>query len=468
MKVKKSPPLKKRHTKPCKFFQFGRCSNTAEECNFAHVLVLPGPSLPFPMATSPTVGAEGIYRYLAVGQCPNERACGMHHIYDVNTLGTQLTQMHLGPSSALSPTPYAGTFVYPSPYPPCYNIPWPQRTWAEQPFTTPIINNGYPQSGHSNRASKTELPSISISTPTAEAPKLARIDKAGASDLVSEASVMNVDSSHDHDDSIIVTEDPRSPEHIHNKHQSQVQVIDEEHNFAMSGYELHVHSGGYPMSWTPSWDAGEVYYFSQATGSRNGNQKTSARSKLATRKYKTKPCKYFSTKSECPNGDNCTFIHDTSIFSVPPTVRSCLESPTMSGNDNHVIISPLGTDKDNDNTEKSISQAKDVGSEDSNEKNFFPVTWRVIGGGVLIGGKRTENLGGEKQCGVESPEEPTSSKEPLIESSDGVGDVVTEGKSCMAAPRPRSGSASTPPIARPRTVIGIRRCRDDLFLAESP
>ena len=155
-------------------------------------------------------------------------------------------------------------------------------------------------------------------------------------------------------------------------------------------------------------------------------------------------------------------IHDTSIFSVPPTVRSCLESPTLSGNDNDVILSPLGTDKDSDNTEKSISQAKDMGSEDSKEKNFFPVTWRVIGGGVLIGGKRTENLGGEKQCGVESPEEPTSPQEPLIESSDGVGDVVTEGKSCMAAPRPRSGSASTPPIARPRTVIGIRRCKDDV------
>lgn len=110
MKVKKPPPLKKRHSKahflsrlpnslarlvflehllilhlltiakPCKFFQFGRCSNTAEECNFAHVLVLPGPSSPLPMAMSPTVGAGGFYRYLVVGQCPSERTCGVQHI----------------------------------------------------------------------------------------------------------------------------------------------------------------------------------------------------------------------------------------------------------------------------------------------------------------------------------------------------------------------------------------------------
>jgi len=35
--------------------------------------VLPGPSSPFPIVMSLMVDAEGIYRYLAVGQCPNER-----------------------------------------------------------------------------------------------------------------------------------------------------------------------------------------------------------------------------------------------------------------------------------------------------------------------------------------------------------------------------------------------------------
>ena len=110
MKVKKQPPLKKRHSKahfcsrlpnplarlvcleysliltlltvakPCKFFQLGRCSNTAEECNFAHILVLPGLSSPLPVAISPTVGAGGFYRYLVVGQCPSERTCGVQHI----------------------------------------------------------------------------------------------------------------------------------------------------------------------------------------------------------------------------------------------------------------------------------------------------------------------------------------------------------------------------------------------------
>lgn len=76
-KTKKYPPLKKRHSellnvhfywpfealqtygciilltiflaKPCKYFQFGLCTNTAEECNFAHVSVVPNLTIPLSM-----------------------------------------------------------------------------------------------------------------------------------------------------------------------------------------------------------------------------------------------------------------------------------------------------------------------------------------------------------------------------------------------------------------------------------
>jgi len=123
--------------------------------------------------------------------------------------------------------------------------------------------------------------------------------------------------------------------------------------------------------------------------------------------------------------------------------------------------SPVRCNKNNGNAEKSISQAIDAESEGNKEKNFFPVTWRVIGGGVLMGGKRSEHSGGEKRCCVESPEKPMTFKEPPIESSGGE-DFDTERKSCLTAPRLQSGSASTLHIARPQTVIGIRRCEDNV------
>jgi len=121
----------------------------------------------------------------------------------------------------------------------------------------------------------------------------------------------------------------------------------------------------------------------------------------------------------------------------------------------------MGGDKNNENAEKTISQVIDAESEGDKEKNFFPVTWRVIGGGVLMGGKRSENSGGEKQRCVESPEEPMTSKEPPIESN-GREDFDMERKSCLTAPRLQSGSASTLHIARPQTVIGIRRYEDNV------
>lgn len=411
-----------------------------------------------------------------------------------------------------SPAPFAGTLAYPNPYvpySPCYNPSWPQGTWAEQPFTTTIVNDRHAPSGRNNYASETESPSISFSTsadssalslsdtPTdgdlVEALRSANIDKTGTSHLVSKASVIDVHSLHEYDESTIITGNLQSSEYTQDQQQAQIRAIDREHNSIISEYELH---GSYPMSQIPSWYTTGDSYFSQATGSNSGSKKTNVWSNSATRKYRSKPsfkhfeypdsdsvdpniakpCRYFSAENECPNGDNCTLhvfvildrwlywwaseysIHDTSTFPASPIVQSCLKGPKFSGNEDNPL---MGCDKNNENAEKSISQAIDAESEGDQEKNFFPVTWRVIGGGVLMGGKRSENSGGEKQRCVESLEERMTSKEPPIESSGG-DDFDMERKSCLTAPNLQSGSASTLHIARPQTVIGIRRYEDNV------
>ena len=269
--------------------------------------------------------------------------------------------MHLGPPSPLSPStltsslllspanllcrftsPPCGNFSLPNPYvpyPPCYNLSWPQGTWAEQPFTTTTVNDRHAPSGRNHYASETESPSISFSTSTdssalslsdtpadsglVEALRSTNIDKTGTSHLVSKASVINVHSLHEYDESAIITGNLQSSEYTQNQQQAQIRATDREHNSIVSGYE---HHGSYPMSQIPSWYTTGNSYFSQATGWNSGSKKTNAWSKSATRKYRSKPsfkrfeypnsdsvdpniakpCRYFSAENECPNGDNCT------------------------------------------------------------------------------------------------------------------------------------------------------------------
>lgn len=412
----------------------------------------------------------------------------MRHIHDMNVLGPQLNHLQLGPPPTLSPSssaPYGGIFPYPNPYPtypPFYGAPWSQSTYGEQPTTGPITNGGYSAGGHNYRFPEDESPSVSISAST-DSSALSRLDTpgdggpVGALGLtgigkpeesgVTESPVINVNSPHDYDDFNVVTENPQYSEHAHNQHQSQVRVMDAEPHAMTSGYKYNVHGGCYPVSLTPSWDVGGVHYYSQVAGLSSGDQKfsvtrssscASLRSKSATRKYKTKPCRYFSVENGCPNGDSCTFLHDASIPPVPLMARSHSKSPTSSGNgDDDTTFFPRRTDQDGENAENDTSRAEDAGPGDNKEKkNFFPITWRVIGGGVLMGGKRPEISGGDS----------------LRESrGDGGGDVATEKKGHLkfdvAAPRPRSSSVSTP-IARPNTVIGVRRYNDRLFSAELP
>lgn len=116
--------------------------------------------------------------------------------------------------------------------------------------------------------------------------------------------------------------------------------------------------------------------------------------------------------------------------------------------------------------EKDLSQAQDAETEDNKDKkkNFFPITWRVIGGGVLMGGKRTESPGGIGAYGAQ-----VGDSIPIDTSAegrgDGVGDAAT-GKTGFlkfgaVVNRPRSRSTSTT-MTRPRTANGGREGNDNV------
>lgn len=78
--------------------------------------------------------------------------------------------------------------------------------------------------------------------------------------------------------------------------------------------------------------------------------------------YQTKPCRYFVATGKCQSGNKCTFIHDS---------RSRKATEKFSNNSTSVDAREL-------ESRKNLCQSKD----------FYPITWRVIGGGVMMGGER--------------------------------------------------------------------------------
>ncbi|KAG1742314.1 uncharacterized protein EDB91DRAFT_1128637 [Suillus paluster] len=82
--------------------------------------------------------------------------------------------------------------------------------------------------------------------------------------------------------------------------------------------------------------------------------------------HKTKPCKFFSARKTCAEGDKCRFIHD---------IEKCKQAK-KAGNKNRGTGPPHLPPKP-----RSLL-------EEFKARDYYPITWRVIGGGVMMGGYR--------------------------------------------------------------------------------
>ncbi|RPD77928.1 hypothetical protein L226DRAFT_568908 [Lentinus tigrinus ALCF2SS1-7] len=105
--------------------------------------------------------------------------------------------------------------------------------------------------------------------------------------------------------------------------------------------------------------------------------------------FKTKPCRFYGEPGGCIKGDRCNFIHEHPdearrpsglVAAVPPEVVS--EGELESGAESSVQGESPSTVATSDHTPSVTS-----GSE-SKKSNFYPVTWRIVGGGVMMSGKR--------------------------------------------------------------------------------
>ncbi|KAG1818485.1 uncharacterized protein BJ212DRAFT_1345806 [Suillus subaureus] len=109
-------------------------------------------------------------------------------------------------------------------------------------------------------------------------------------------------------------------------------------------------------------------------GYNRGYTPTGSKPRTATRRkaeqgkekptlYRTKPCKFFSTRKTCPGGNKCRFIHD--VEKSKRTKKA--DSQARGTAPPHLPPKPRSL------------------QEELKTHDYYPITWRVIGGGVMMG-----------------------------------------------------------------------------------
>ncbi|KAF9533069.1 hypothetical protein CPB83DRAFT_527207 [Crepidotus variabilis] len=312
--MSKKSTQKKRHTKPCRYFQLNKCPHPADVCDFAHV---------FAPSSAPVERCTTMCRFYSISQCPNGPLCVYQHYDEARSSST--TDWGTSPSDTTDPI-YGGYPAYgqvwpPSSFPPSNLAPFPPHVVESMLFAPPRSRD-------------------SIETAT------------------------NSISSLDSDEMIVMTDDPQYPEHTHS-HQSQVYIAEDSPIIHVPPF--------YPIGGVQVGPSGMIspigtgpFDWGLAAGMANGAMKkpdlrprssTRSMSKQKAMAFKTKPCKFFNTERGCPNGNTCTFVHEEDRPGSPlPQPASPVKYPTL--------------------------------TDDS--KNYYPITWRVIGGGVRVGMTRDD------------------------------------------------------------------------------
>ncbi|EIM85935.1 uncharacterized protein STEHIDRAFT_121928 [Stereum hirsutum FP-91666 SS1] len=391
-------PSEKRHSKPCRYYQTGSCALSAEKCNFAHVKELklvgtPATKLPLHVE-SRTRETKNPQRYHSpLSQDPTSVARFPGHSME---------------EYPFSPSPYQ-YLSFPSPYaasrPPHY-IP-PQRSAPSfSPFSP--INSNAPTA---DIDTDTDVPSLgSTSSPSAKSSSLADTYTDGDA-----PSPPRTPDAFTHLYSPVrMTTWPSMLSPSFTPHEASFYFVQPTIQDQMRGYgHGHGMQTAYvgpvnPYALSP---VGYVTYHGQAVGhgfggavdgSKGNRERQDAIpvSKKA-RAYKTKQCKFFRKDGTCPKGDQCTFIHERRFRPErPPQPR--LPSPTTpttaspltsTSTDSTLSSSSLRTPTTASSVTATVNPPelpqKPLSSlEEMHAKGLFPITWRVIGGGVTLGGRR--------------------------------------------------------------------------------
>ncbi|KAI9508867.1 hypothetical protein F5148DRAFT_831701 [Russula earlei] len=338
-----STAYEKRHTKPCRFFQKGVCPLSADHCDFAHVKI----------QILPVRYSYGYSRPIQERQCddresPQSAAPTMPIEFGTQKSvvpGTEFPSLE-NVVAVVQPTHVHSRSLRRSTHPPvaAAKVPHVSRPYPRVPVLLPVAsaqqpapNVPYPVSVSSEDVAQLIFRG-GESSPTSDVPSLSDGDSEPPS---------------------AACEAPELTERWLGSPPVTSPVV---YYSPTPG----LFSPGVPFThpvygpWTPP--VGK-----QAT------HPESRRHGMSTRKLKalkTKHCKFFKKDGRCPQGSLCTFIHDPSAIQSPkseqesPLDTSCYSSEAPSGSEAGSYVG------------------------DDHGQNIHPVTWRVIGGGVMMGGRR--------------------------------------------------------------------------------
>ncbi|KAJ7867972.1 hypothetical protein B0H13DRAFT_2064838 [Mycena leptocephala] len=418
---------KKRHTKPCRYFQLGNCPHKAQEdCDFAHVYSDPPVSLPPPKQC----------RYYLQGNCTNGIWCQYLHgeasagsddhsllkdYQNINSLSGRVIEfspntvhMRVGvPPAVYMPHQFNGMHV------------------AQSAWSYPVEFVPPPQ---------LLLPNPVVS-PAASSPDSFDFATPSSSPTSSDRS----------DDGILPTVDD-----VPGQHYPSYFPAEPQHGGVRMGTTIPSCPTRRPACRSLScprhmgWRLCTIY---SAPRPRRPRASTLPPGFCPNH---TKPCRYIKAGVVCPNGDACTFIH-----AHPEKINE--EQPPSP---------PLEPAKQ---LQHELPSKPLSAKEENTRKGYFPISWRVIGGGVL--------LSGAKDKSEPSDDDDLSDLSEDSESFDGRADPVSYAleieiprpRRRIPSPFPRKHDAHRPPrLARqrassiPSTPISTHVDHLRLFSAESP
>lgn len=110
----------------------------------------------------------------------------------------------------------------------------------------------------------------------------------------------------------------------------------------------------------PGYDRG---YTLTGLKPRTATRRKAEQAKEKQTLYRTKPCKFFSAHKSCPKGNKCRFFHDVE------------KSKRAKKADNQARETPSSH----------LPPKLHSPQEEFKAHDYYPITWRVIGGGVMMG-----------------------------------------------------------------------------------
>ncbi|KAJ7625288.1 hypothetical protein DFH06DRAFT_1481330 [Mycena polygramma] len=367
----KKPPHKKRHTKPCRYFQVGNCPHKSQDdCDFAHVFGDPPVSLPPPKQC----------RYYLQGNCTNGIWCQYLHgeasvgsddhsllkdFQNINSLsGRPFGLATDAPQTRVGTNPYA-MYVHSH-----FNgMPVAQTPWYPLEFVPPphsLPPNSIPPASLMDSSTPSASPTSSVS-----------------------------------DDGVLPSTDDVPGQHCSyfgaDTQGGGVSYLSPSYDDPFLPYSsrppLSVVPATYGMApiydiFSPKTPPSAGFYSPGFPSHPQSPRSPIDRDRQRLMNYRTKPCRYFKPGTVCPNGDACTFIHadPDQIYELPSP------SPEHVKLQHELPTKPLSA------------------KEENTRKGYFPISWRVIGGGVLLSGAKgggsddeDSDLSGDSFDGREDP-----------------------------------------------------------------